>query len=175
VSDASLPFSDAASMQFPRLAATASVAFLGLSLFLGPTPDPVPYPFGYREWTHVKSALIGPQNPAFDHWGGIHHIYANGKAMEGYRSGNFPAGAVLVFDVLSVTESSDGTSEGPRRLIDVMHRESGRYPNTGGWGFEEFRADSHTDRALDTNGAARCFACHASRKAHGFVFSYFRP
>jgi hypothetical protein len=138
-------------------------------------PEPsIPYPSGYREWVHVKSAIIGPQNSAFDHWGGIHHIYANPQALEGYRTGNFPDGAVLVFDVLAVSESSGVTVEGARRLIDVMLRDSVRFTNTGGWGFEEFRADSHSDRTLNGAAAAQCFACHASQKAHSFVFSKFR-
>jgi len=49
-------------------------------MWAGPA-DEIPYPTGYRRWTHVKSALIGPESPSFAGSGGVHHIYANEKAM----------------------------------------------------------------------------------------------
>ncbi len=63
----------------------------------------VPYPEGYRSWVHVKTALIQKGSPAFNHWGGFHHIYGNAKAIEGYKAGKFEDGSVLVFDVLEAT------------------------------------------------------------------------
>ncbi|HSB10603.1 MAG TPA: hypothetical protein VLM38_14030 [Blastocatellia bacterium] len=41
------------------------------------------YPSGYRTWVHVRSALIDPKSATADRFGGIHHIYANEKAVEG--------------------------------------------------------------------------------------------
>ena len=78
------------------------------------------FPMGYRSWTHVKSALVGPAFPSFDTQGGIHHIYANEKAMEGLRSGHFADGATLVFDLVEAREKNGLTTEGPRRRVDVM-------------------------------------------------------
>src|SRR5262249_9654875 len=46
----------------------------------------VPYPVGYRDWTHVKSNLIGPESPMYKQIGGYQHVYANKKGMEGYRA-----------------------------------------------------------------------------------------
>lgn len=43
--------------------------------------SPVAYPDGYRHWTHVKSATVNPASPAYAHFGGMHHIYANKPAM----------------------------------------------------------------------------------------------
>ena len=136
--------------------------------------DEVPYPVGYRLWTHVKAGLIGPQSPAFESSGGIHHIYANEKAMEGYRAGRFPDGSVLVADFLETRESAGVTTEGPRRRIDVMVKDSKRYAATGGWGFEQFRGDSQTDRMVTAEIASKCFACHARQKERDSVFSEFR-
>lgn len=139
--------------------------------------DPVQYPTGYRHWTHVMSALIGPQNPAFAGSGGIHHIYANEKAMEGYRTGRFPDGSIVVADFLETRESASQpgtTNEGARRRIDVMVKETKLYADTGGWGFQSFRGDSQTDRMVTAEGAAKCFACHARQKETDFVFSKFR-
>ena len=144
-----------------------------LSLWAKPN-DAVQYPAGYRLWAHVKTALIGPQSPAFENSGGIHHIYANEKAMDGYRTGRFPDGSVLVADFLETRESAGVTTEGPRRRIDVMVKESKRYAETGGWGFESFRGDSQTDRVVTAEIATTCFACHSKQKERDSVFSIFR-
>jgi cytochrome P460 len=157
---------------FLALAATCVLTW-SLSLRARPN-DEVPYPVGYRRWTHVRSALIGPQNPAFKDSGGIHHIYANEKAMEGYSAGRFPDGSVLVADFLETRENEGVTTEGPRRRIDVMVKDAKRYAGTGGWGFEQFRGDSQTDRLVTSEIAATCFACHSNRKDHDSVFSVFR-
>jgi cytochrome P460 len=136
--------------------------------------DVVPYPAGYRLWAHVKTALVGPQNPAFENSGGIHHIYANEKAMDGYRTGRFPDGSVIVADFLETRESAGLTTEGQRRRIDVMLKDGKRYAATGGWGFEQFRGDSQTDRMVTAEIAAKCFACHSKQKERDSVFSEFR-
>ena len=43
-------------------------------------PESVPYPEGYRSWTHVKTAILHPGHPLYEAFGGIHHVYANEKA-----------------------------------------------------------------------------------------------
>lgn len=133
----------------------------------------VPYPEGYREWAHVSSAIITPQSPAFKRFGGFHHIYANAKAMEGYRSGTFADGSVIVFDLLEAQEKDGAISEGGRRFVDVMLKDSKRFAQTGGWGFEEFRGDSKTERTL-SNPQEQCFQCHAKKQERGFVYSVLR-
>ncbi|MES2373122.1 MAG: cytochrome P460 family protein [Bacteroidota bacterium] len=129
----------------------------------------VPYPEGYRMWTHVKTGLIGPSNPNVS---GYHHIYANGKAMQGYTSGYFPEGSVLVFDVIDAKEQNGNTQEGTRKHIDVMVKDSLQYAATGGWGYEEFGGDSHTNRLLTGTVRTQCVTCHA--KMSDKVFSEFR-
>jgi Cytochrome P460 len=158
-----------------KLIVLTTTVLVTCSLYLRAKPnDPIPYPTGYRQWVHVMSALVGPQSPFFENSGGIHHIYANEKAMEGYRSGRFPEGSVIVADFLETRESEGITTEGPRRRIDVMVKESKQYAESGGWGFEQFRGDSQTDRMVTSEVAAKCFACHAKQKEHDSVFSKFR-
>jgi len=155
--------------------ALAAIWIVTWSLSLWAMPnDAVPYPAGYRQWARVMSALVGPKSPAFALHGGIHHVYANEKAMEGYRTSKFPDGSVLVADFLETRESAGITTEGPRRRIDVMVKDSRRYPDTGGWGFEQFRGDSQTDRMVTAQIATKCFACHAQQKERDSVFSRFR-
>lgn len=136
---------------------------------------PVEYPEGYRNWTHVKTAIVGPKSPAYPHFGGFHHIYANEKAMKGYSTGIFPNGSILVFDVLEATEKDTDVLEGKRRIVDVMVKDSQKYSDTGGWGFEEFEGDSKTQRNIKEQANSQCFSCHKLKKEKDFVFSEFRP
>ncbi|HZF40507.1 MAG TPA: cytochrome P460 family protein [Blastocatellia bacterium] len=158
-----------------RIAVLIATVIVTLGLYAWAKPnDEVPYPAGYRTWTHVRSALVGPQSPAFENSGGIHHIYANEKAMEGYHTGRYPDGSVIVADFLETRENAGVTTEGPRRRIDVMVKDSKRNAATGGWGFEQFRGDSQTDRVVTAEIATKCFACHGKQKERDSVFSEFR-
>jgi Cytochrome P460 len=137
-------------------------------------PSPVPYPEGYRSWSHVKSTVISPAHANFSTTGGFQHIYANVLAMTGYRTRVFPEGSIVVFDWLEMRENSGAFAEGPRRQIDVMVKDSVRYGATGGWGFQRFVKDSKTELAA-TPAPAQCFACHVTRKQDGLVLSTYRP
>ena len=141
---------------------------------LAADPAPVPYPKGYRDWTHVKSMVIQPGHPLYDAFGGIHHLYANSKALEGYRKGVFPDGAVIVFDLLEARSGGNAIEEGPRKVVGVMMKDAKKWKDTGGWGFEGFKGDSPTERAVGANAKAACFDCHASQKSRDYVFSSFR-
>lgn len=146
---------------------------LFLSTDISGQSDPkVPYPEGYRNWVHVKSMLILPGHPLYETFGGIHHIYANGKAMRGYRTGKFPDGSVIVFDLLEAKSESNTYVEGPRKVVGVMHKDSKKFKNTGGWGFEGFKGD--TKERVVKDAEQDCFSCHASQEATDFVFSQYR-
>ena len=155
-----------------------AVALLFFGVFIrAQAPEQVPYPEGYRLWVHVRSGLTGPESPDFKNTGGLHHIYANDKAlptMEGYQAGRFPDGAIIVYDLLEAQTKEGITAEGRRRYLVVMHKDSKRFAETGGWGFELFRKDSHTDRAAWPNAKTSCFDCHASQKDKDYVFGSFR-
>lgn len=134
----------------------------------------IAYPYGYRNWTHVKSSVVGASSPAAPKYEGITHIYANPLAMTGYKTGNFPNGSVIVFDVLESNSGKNGISEGQRKFIDVMVRDSVLYASTGGWGFEEFDKDTKDKGILKEEQKAACFKCHNSQKEKSFVFSSYR-
>ena len=132
---------------------------------------PVAYPAGYRDWKHVKSMVLEPGHPLYDSFGGIHHLYANEKALEGYASGKFPDGAVIVFDLLEAQSEEHAVTEGSRKLIGVMVKDSKQYASTGGWGFEGFKGDSQTERLVGDKAATACFGCHQAQAPRDFVFS----
>jgi hypothetical protein len=134
----------------------------------------VSYPEGYRSWQHVKSMVILPGHPLENPFGGVHHVYANSRAVEGLRTGRYPDGAVLVFDLLEAKAENHAIEEGARKLIGVMERDSRRFAGTGGWGFEGFAGDSKTER-LVKDGGQSCFQCHQGAAATSYVFSALRP
>jgi len=52
-----------------------------------------------------------------------------------------------------------------------MARGAKRFAATRGWGFEGFKGDSKSERAVGANAAKACFECHAPRKDRAHVFS----
>ncbi|MGJ7902597.1 cytochrome P460 family protein [Lysobacter sp. 1R34A] len=139
-----------------------------------PDPHALPFPVGYSRWTHIKSGLITSGHAAYPRFGGLHHIYANAIALDGYRSGRFADGSVLVYDLFETRDNGDATiDQGTRRHIDVMVKDSARFAATGGWGYAEFAAGERRDR-LRTAQRDGCAACHASQKDNDQVFSRWR-
>ncbi|WP_434223263.1 cytochrome P460 family protein [Sinimarinibacterium thermocellulolyticum] len=134
----------------------------------------VPYPDGYRNWRHVKSLVIQPGHALYDAFGGIHHLYANDKALQGYKTGKFPNGSVIVFDLLDASAADHAITEGARKVIGVMHKDAKTFAATEGWGFEGFGGGDRDKRVVGENAATACFACHAAQKDHDYVFSVTR-
>ena len=131
------------------------------------------YPEDYRNWTHVKSSVIGPAHANFAVSGGFQHIYANAQAMQGYRTRQFPEGSVIAFDWLEMKESNGAITEGPRRQVDVMVKDAKRFGSTGGWGFQRYVKDSKVELAAAPT-PPQCFACHDKLKKDGLVLSSYR-
>jgi hypothetical protein len=135
----------------------------------------VKYPKGYRDWTHTKSMVIQQGHPLFEAFGGIHHIYANDKALKALKQGKpFPDGSVFAFDLLESPTAEGAITEGNRKVLGVMEKDSKAFASTGGWGFEAFKGDTQ-DRAV-ADPAKDCFSCHEQQASKtGFVFSKYRP
>lgn len=155
-----------------RLAFVAALAAIGTTVAADTAQ--VPYPTNYREWRHVKSMVINPGHALFASFGGIHHLYANAKAVEGYRKGEFPDGSVIAFDLLEATSADNAVTEGPHKILGVMHKDRAKFAATGGWGFEGFAGGDASKRAVGDKAATACFACHQAQKAHDYVFSQLR-
>jgi len=133
----------------------------------------VPYPDGYRSWQHVKSVVVGPEHKSFASEGGkIFEFYANQAAVDGYRTGRFPNGSVIVRETLRAVagegESQGILTGGERSALDVMMKDDRVYRETGGWGFETFNSKNGR---LAEQERMQCYGCHVKQKDHDMVFS----
>ena len=85
---------------------------------LGLAQGGLPYPEGYRFWTHVKSMELKPGHPLYESFGGLHHIYVNPTGLRTYLEGKkapFPKGTVIVFDEFL---NYPGWKDGERKAFD---------------------------------------------------------
>lgn len=133
----------------------------------------IDYPENYRSWYHVKSMVLYADHALADPFEGIHHVYANDTALNGFGKGQFADGSVIVFDLFKSNEGGGALQEGDRKLTGVMVKDNKRFSKTAGWGFEAFAGDSK-DQRLVTDGGAGCFACHEQVKDSDYVFSQLR-
>ncbi len=164
-----------------RVARATRVAAFMVAAIVGATgldpafaEDGVAFPTGYRDWHHVKSMVIEEGHPLYAAFGGIHHLYANDLAITGYRSERFPDGAVIVFDLLEASRSDHAVVEGQRKVVGIMHKDSSRFADTGGWGFEGFAEGDPARPVVGQTAADACFACHQPQAAQDYTFSRLR-
>ena len=162
-------------MNRSNLILLSSICVAIISIRAATTNRTIPYPEGFRKWVHVSTSLTGFSKVPQRKFDGFHHIYANEKAVVGYETGNFPEGSTIVFDKQAVDTTQNVIKSGGRKFINVMYKDSAAFPDTGGWGFEEFTGDSKTEGRLSIQQQQSCFKnCHQARVATGFVFSKFK-
>jgi len=118
--------------------------------------------------------IVEKGHPLYELVGGLHHIYANEKAMQGYRANPrvFPEGSVIVFDLLEPVVGNHAVVEGERKAVIVMEKDSRRFARTGNWGYALFPGNSRTPANIDVNS---CYECHKGAANTDFVFSVYRP
>ena len=135
----------------------------------------VAYPEDYRSWAHVKSMVILDGHEHFNAFGGIHHVYANDKALAALKQGkSFEKGAVLVFDLLEARTENNAVTEGPRQVIGVMEKDPDRFSDTEGWGFEDFKFKDGTPERAVTDAREQCLSCHKTQKDSDYVYTSHR-
>ena len=145
-------------------------AWMLLSLAVLYGTESVQYPDNFRRWIHVGTGVILPGGPLPESEQGMHHIFANQKAIDGYSSGDFADGSIIVYELREAQQKNGVIFEGERRRVDVMIKDSSLYKRTGGWRFERFMGNDQSQDAIRDSGTS-CFECHSNVKKHGFVFS----
>jgi len=132
-------------------------------------------PKGYRQWFLVNSMIVSSASPLFAMLGGMHNVSINAKGLAALKSGaTYPDGTLFLDDIHEVVDADGVSSEGPRKAIAVMLRNSKKYAATGGWGFQVW-AGGDPKKPIVTDAATQCFGCHTSRKDHQYVFSTYIP
>lgn len=149
----------------------ALLALSALCLDLLYAVAPVQFPIDFRRWVHVGTGVILPgTNPELKSEEGMHHVFANEKAVDGYSTGNYPDGSIVVYELREAKQQNGVIFEGDRKRVDVMMKDSTLYKSTGGWRFERFWGNDQSQDTIQDSGTS-CFACHSNASAHGFVFS----
>jgi len=131
----------------------------------------VTIPKGYRQWQ-----LIAPSEEAAP-LNELRAILGNSVAIDAYRDGTlpFPDGTILAklaWKHVPSSEFKPASVPGAATTVQIMVKDSKKYPDTGGWGFGRFINGKPVDEAQHRT----CFACHqANVKAHDFVFTRWAP
>lgn len=132
---------------------------------------------GYDDWpavavSHTEAKLLA--------------IVANPAMIDAYRAGvpengkHFPDGSKVV----KITWNAKENEEAPFLVlvpdtlaaIGCMVKDSGRFPDTAGWGFAQFNYDSGSDTfspdtEIQENDAKCGFACHSIVATKDYVFT----
>jgi hypothetical protein len=130
----------------------------------------IPFPQNYRSWFHHHSTvnMTGHQPEGNI---GIQHVYANDKAVEGLKTGTFPDGAEFVVDRFKYNEADNHMlTQCDRKVFAVMVRDAQRYAETGGWGFQAFKAGDPAAKAVKDGGKV-CFVCHIPHADNNYLFT----
>jgi len=151
------------------LAVLAATCAVGAAFAAQDTAD-IAFPEGYRSWFHHHST-INRSGHQPDGNVGIQHVYVNDAALEGLRTGKFAPGATFVVDRFKYVEQENHSmSQGERKVVAVMVYDAQRYPETGGWGFQAFKAGDAGQKVVKDGGTA-CFVCHIPHAENNYLFT----
>ena len=140
---------------------------------------------GYEDW---QSVSVSKTDDAFA------MILANPVMIEAYRSGipgngkPFPDGSKIAkihYKPVKSADAPDQTTEVPGTLlnVDLIEKDSKRFPDGGGWGYAAFNynaaSDTFTpatenDTPPQANDAKCGVACHTIAQAKDYIFTEYR-
>ena len=121
-------------------------------------------PKGYTSWQKSERKVVTDKSSLFY---GIHYIYADKKAMQGYQFGNkFAEGSRIVVEFFNIKDNP--AVDGPKNMVVLMQKDK-RHKETGGWLFAGFGADG---KPSGIDPVKTCFDCHLKDAAQkDFVIS----
>jgi hypothetical protein len=136
----------------------------------------VKLPSDYRDWKLISVAHEeGDLND-------LRAILGNETAIKAYRNHvrPFPDGTIIArlsWSYISSEENNKAFGRfqsfvaGPPINVQFMVKDSGKYAETGGWGFAQFKDDKPAGEEVHKT----CFACHQSTKAQDYLFTHYTP
>jgi hypothetical protein len=131
----------------------------------------VTIPDGYRDWKFIAPAQ---EAPPLDE---LRAVLGNDIAVDAYKKGTlpFPDGSILVklaYKRKQSTEFAPATVPGAPTTVQVMVKDSKKYPDSHGWGFGRFVDGKPVDAAQHET----CLSCHVGNvKDHDYVFTRYAP
>ena len=146
-------------------------------------------PENFREWVFIGAPLTpNGLNGGAAGFPEFHHVYIEPGAYAEYkRTGVFPEGTTIVKELVLLHEADyeDGSRDEPSgrgffadRLagIDMMVKDTKRFPDTNGWGFFNFghHEPPYADKAAAAPNDA-CAFCHTANATKDMVFTKFYP
>ncbi|MBT1071780.1 cytochrome P460 family protein [Pelotalea chapellei] len=138
-------------MKTKKVLAGVVLILLFLPLMAAAATAP-PLPKKYTTWQKSQRKVVTDKSSLFY---GIHYMYADSKAMQGYRAGNrFVEGSTIVVEFFNIKENA--SVDGPKNMV-VMMRKDKKKQETGGWLFAGYGADGKPS-GLDP--VTTCFGCH---------------
>jgi hypothetical protein len=109
-------------------------------------------PKGYHAWQKSDRKIVTDKTSLFY---GIHYLYADKKALQGYQAGNkFREGSRIIVEFFNIKGAS--SVDGPMNMIVLMQKDK-RQNDTGGWLFAGYSADG---RPSGIDPLKNCFDCH---------------
>ena len=141
-----------------KIVAITVLCIVSLSAALWAASSPS-LPKSYHSWQKSVRKVVTDKSSLFY---GIHYIYADRKAMNGYKAGNrFAEGSSIIIEHFNIKEGSGSPAEGSRNMVVLMRKDK-RMKATGGWLFAGFDADG-APSGLDP--VSTCFGCHQKEAA----------
>ena len=128
---------------------------------------------GFEDWQTVAVSQAGDL---------IEVILANPAMIEAYRAGvpgsgtHFPDGAKMAKihwkAQMSAEAPAPTTVPGALHDVDLMVRDSKRFPDTGAWGYAQFNYDAASDTFTPNGTGTSCgYACHTIVATKDYVFT----
>lgn len=133
-------------------------------------------PPGFRDWKLISVAHEEGNN------NDLRAILGNDVAVNAFREGKlpFPDGSIIARLAWSYTVSEENNKvfgraqsfvAGAPINLQLMVKDSKKYPATDGWGFAQFKDGKPAEEAL----LKTCYPCHVPVKARDFVFTRYSP
>jgi hypothetical protein len=159
---------------FPNLTAAVAAFLAFCTIFTAAAgDDELKIPADFQHWYLVNSLVVTKDNPQFAAIGGLHHIFVNSVGFPRLTKGGptpYPDGTLFADDVREVSLVDGAYTQGSRKAITLMVKDSKKYAATGGWGFQAWGVGDPA-KPIVTDAAKQCFACHTPQKANDYTFS----
>ncbi|MEZ5356866.1 MAG: cytochrome P460 family protein [Bryobacteraceae bacterium] len=139
-------------------------------------------PDGYRRWVYAGTPITpNDMNAGKAAFPEFHAVYIDPSAYDHYaKTGQFPDGAVIVKELLSVgakkATSGNGYFMGEFTGLEVAIKDSTRFRDEpGNWAFFSFGHKYPLQKQSAAQATTSCNACHGANAGDDFVFTQYYP